>query len=680
VADGGQFRCYVFWSADEADDSTDWTSKVNYVDTGGAIGTQSRFVRQLGVASRAFDHGGRVFVTCAFASGSLAGLFGPRATLQNTYFTYRDDAFLVAKTAMGRAGGFSPVTGHLPGVALTDGTTGYSWCGTERRVIPLGGERSGYADRGPRDIAIAFDSNEARRCARLGATLYITGGEILQYDGSRLVEVGFHIFPWAIVAIQTAAGNLVDGTYTYKASWRWDNGRGDLDRSTTATFFNATISGGPNGNQLITIPLYVTHKTDSAAAIEWWRTEVDPASFDEPYFLVTSKDPADTTNPNRYLANDHTALPAATVNDELADDDLTDNETAPENGGELEVIAPPAASIILATDTRIFLASVAGDPHRVWYSRARVDGLVAGFNDALVIDVPTEGGAITAMVMHGDTLHVFREHATYAFPGIGFDNTGGGENFGPARTVSTDVGAVSQEAVAFTDQGSIVKSAKGWQLLTRGGGYEYIGAAIADYDAEAVVAIHVLDGQHEIRVLTTARMLVLDTVANQWCERTIDDGLDAVMWRGTHAYLTATGPKVELATYTGVDFGLDVETAWIKPADLQGAVSVRRFEALGEYRGSHKLRWRVAYNYDETYVDDVTWTPSPTTVGGPLQCVLGPSRRNCEAFKVRLTAVSASVVDASPDNEALKLTGLGIEIGIKRGLFRRLGVAQKAGS
>ncbi len=204
VADSAQYRCYAFWTKGEDESVSEFLCKSNWVDTGGTLGTQQTFISRLGIASRAFDHEGRVYLWGVFGGASGVGYRAFGASLQNTYFMLRDDAFLVAKSTADKAGGFS-TTGHLPGVALVDDTTGYAWCGVERRVIPLGAKQSGYGARAPRDITFTFDSNEARRCARLGQTLYITGGEILQYDGNGLYEVGFHVFPWAIAPGQVSS-------------------------------------------------------------------------------------------------------------------------------------------------------------------------------------------------------------------------------------------------------------------------------------------------------------------------------------------------------------------------------------------------------------------------------------------------------------------------------------------
>ncbi len=684
VTDSGQYRCYAWWVAQQ-DNAPDWRTKYNWVNTANTIGTEADFARQLSPASRAFDYAGHVYLALAFAgtSGFVASGGGGVtvdivAQLQNTYYLYRDDGFLTAKLAADRAGGFSASICHLPGVQLTSGATGFTWCGGTRRAIPLGNGGIGYEARCPLDIGVTFDSNEARRCTRLGSTLYVTGGELLQYDGMALNEVGFHEHPWFITASSGAAGNLVDGSYSYKSTSRWVNARGEVDRSTTATIGTIGLSGGPQGVTITSIPtLTATHKTSHPPAAEVWRTIKDPPE-DAPFYLVTSKDPSVTSNPNRYLQNTQASPTLPDLIDALVDADAAVLEDNPENGGVLESLSPTASTIILATENRLFLAGIAGDPNKIWYSRQRGDGEVAGFNDALTMSVPPTGGAITALGFINETLIAFCETATYALPGDGFDNGGLGQNFGPARILATDVGAIGMESVALTPAGIVFKSQKGWQLLNHGWAVDYIGGQVSDYDSDTVVAVHVLQSKHQIRCLTSSRMLVFDyrTQVQQWSEWTIAGGLHATLWNGKYHYLATNTVLAEQSTYVATNYGLDVETAWIKPADLQGACRVRWFELLGEYRGSHYLRVRVARDYQTTYFDDKFWPPSPAAIGGPLQVEHTPSIQRCEAIKIRLTACDQT--DGTPaTTEALKLTGLALEVGIRRGTYRQLPAAQK---
>jgi hypothetical protein len=643
TTDGGFYRCYAFWTRDEETGAGAWECSSNYVDTNGALGTAATFVRRLGLASRAFGYDGRVYVWGAFAGESSFSGASPsafRSALQNTYFLYRDDATLHAKCAAGRGGGLAPSIGRLPGVALTAGSTTFSWCATERRIIAIGssGKQSGYDARAPRDVLFTFDSNGARRCARLGETLYVSGSEVLQYDGVGLYEVGFHVYPWYFGLVEVAAGSLTDGTYTYKVTARAENARGELDRSTTATHGDVTIASGPNGASIVSWPpIYITRRTN--IAIEVWRTAVNPGDG-APFFLVSAKDPSDTTNPNRYVANDTTASSLPTFNDEMDDATARTKETNPENGDVLENLAPPGATLIVATDTRVFLGNVSGDPDRVWYSKLRQSGQVVSFNDTLAVDVPGDGGAMTGLGILNGLLVVFRERAVYMFPGDGYDNTGRGTNYGPPQVISIDVGCRDTDSIATTPEGLVFQSSKGKYLLTRGWTVKPIGLTVVDYDSEAVLATHVVSAQHQVRWLTASRLLVWDYLVDQWSEWSVAGGLHAALWGGTYHYLVAAGPLAEQASYSsGVAYGLDVETAWIKPADLQGAVSFRKLQALGEFRSAFTLWIRVAYDYRTTWVDERFWVAVPAVAGRPLQIEIRPSRQKLQAVKLRLTAV-----------------------------------------
>lgn len=653
----------VFWSCSESADgtTTGFATKKNTVTTANVVGTQSVFVLTIGVGSRAFEHGGRVYVWLAFGCESAASGFGVavgvRAQLQNTYFLYRDDGLLVSKATFDVGGGFSPSRGHLPGISAIT-SNDYAWLSGFRRIIDLGGSgHTGFEARSPREIAFSFDSNAARRSVQLGRTLYIGGGLLTAYDGATLAEVGFAIYPFTFFVATSAGGALAAGSYAYKSTLRWQNAQGEQERSTTAAGFLATVPA----SGLVTINAYslkVTLKTATriAPAVELWRSAVSPTA-DAPFFLVTSKDPGAVGGSNAYIANDPTSLTVGgAFTDNFPDATLTTKETNPENGAVLESLAPPGASIIRATDTRIFVAGVAGDPDSVWYSRLRGVGEIASFHDGNAAPVPPDGGDITAIAFLNETLVVFRETAIYALPGQGFDNTGGGQNFGPSNRLSSDCGAISAETVALTPMGLVFKSRKGWYLLDRGWGVRYIGSQVAKFDGDTINAIHIVETQHQVRILTSARMLVWDYNATtdaapigQWAVWTISDGVHATMWNGSYVYLTATGPKIEQATYTGVTYGADVESSWIKLNDLQGAGRVGQIEILGEYRSACLVRVRVArdYQYDGAgnvvYYDDKAWPPSPTVVGSALQVRHSPTQGQCEAIKVRITAVAAGV-------------------------------------
>jgi hypothetical protein len=344
VADSGAYRCYIFYSKAEIADQA--TTEVNYVDTANATGTESTIAENCGIGSRAFDHSGSVYVWLAFALESTAGSIGFRSAEQNSYFMLRDDGTVHAKAAWQFAGGYQ-TTGFLPGVQSL-GSNAYAWCGAERRIIPIGvaSATSGYSARGPRDVKVTFDSDDARRCTRLGETLYISGGVVSQYDGEGVAEVGFLMYPCQINATDSAAGNIGAGTYTYKATYRWDNAKGERERSTTATTEEITKATTATMIGVTLNRLSLTAKTSSrsAPAVEIWRTAVNP-TIDSPFYLITSQDPSSAATENEFYSNSVSKI----LDDNFADSTLTTKEINPENGGILENLSPPAAAIIAAT-------------------------------------------------------------------------------------------------------------------------------------------------------------------------------------------------------------------------------------------------------------------------------------------------------------------------------------------
>ena len=685
---GGHYRCYAFWeSGTESLVDASFEMRSNWVDDSGAIGGivgVNLFCKILGCASRAFGYLSNVFLWGVFAEASnFTGSPSVIGTgLQNTYFLYRNDAFLVAKSHVGIAGGYSGSVGHLPGVALTAGSTGFSWCGTDRRLVPAGNAGAmAYTARSPRDVTFIFDSNDARRTARMGDTLYIACGEgVLQYDGAQITEVGFHIYPYYFAGLQVpGAGGTVDvGTYGVKVTDTWINANAERERSTTATIGTVTISALPGASRIgfeNIIPNYFSHK--SGISKECWRTKVN-APPNSPFFLVTQFDPSTAGADNGFIANDPTVDPGVgqQIFDNFTDAIATTKTANPENDSILESLAPPPATIILASDNRIFLAGIAGVPDQIWYSTQRNAGEIAAFNDGLFIDLPYGGGAITGLQVFNETLIAFRQFSIYALPGIGLDNAGGGSNFGPAVRISGDVGAVSMESIIRTEGGLFFKSSKGFYQLDSKWQLSYVGGPVAAYDTDTVLAAHIIKAQHQIRVLTNARMLVFDYLVNQWAEWTVNDGVHAVVWSGLYTYLSGSGPKTEQPTFALVNYSTDVELSWLKLADLQGAGSVRRIQPLGGWMSTCSVRMRIARDYESdgaggwAYFDDETYVPINTLAGDRLQFAHRPTNRKCSAIKVRITTTGAG-------GEMIQLTGLGLEVGVLPKLNRRLSAAQK---
>jgi hypothetical protein len=693
---GGQYRAYVYWSVDEdavSGIAPDFVLKHNWIDTGATLGTEAVLFYRQGIAARAFSHDGYVYLWSVFAQQSTGGstIVGIEAPYQNTYFLHRDDgsAALVSKAAWLRAGGFAYyggaglLRGHLPGVALVDGTTGYAWCGIERQTInTLQKIGRTYGARAPRDVVFTFDSDDARRVAHLGRTLYVSGGMLMQYDGEGLVEVGFQVFPWNFgINDDGGAGTVPAGAYSGKATIRWDNAVGEVDRSTTAVGGQDTLAG-PQWVGFDTSPINITRKQGSrrSPAIEFWRTKVNPPNG-APYYLVTSKDPA-VTGVNGYVVNDAAAqVLAAAFDDNYSDAELITKEQYPENNGTLPRFAPPGASIVLASDARLFLAGIPGEPTRVWYSLFRNEGEIAAFNSLLSFELPAATGAITALALWQETLVVFTASAVYAVPGDGYNNVGAGSgNYGPARVISSDLGAISHDTVAVSPGGLVFFSRKGWYRLTGGWGLEYIGAPVEDFNSDTWVGAQVVESQHQVRLLSTTRMLVWDYLApspdglGAWAEWTQASGRGLAMWSGTPVIVDTAVRKETPASFAAVDYDFEVELR-ISFAGLLGFSLLKRFTVMGEYKAAHAQRIRVAFDQQAAFTDDVSTILTGLTVGNATRVQRGPSQKRVGAVRVRVTVRATN--GTTPAYDAVTLTGIAFELGFQRGLYPRIAATHK---
>lgn len=683
---GGSFRTFAIWSSGETSSSTTstFTCEANYYsDPAAVIGTQRTLIRRMAVASRAFRRNGKVYLWLSFAGQSEASGMGIplgfASQLQNSYFLYRGDedasftASPLAKAVSDRGGGLS--TFSLLGEVQSLGGDVYQWAGIERRRLLLGVKQTGYSARAPRLVRTTFDSRVARRTVRLGRTLYVAGGLIMQYDGEGLTEVGLHQAPWAFSTV-SIGGALAAGTYNHEPTWSWVNAQQEKERSTVVCASATAIIAAQRieFDSASTPFLYVTHKKGArgAPALEWWRTIVNPAPG-AAFNLVSSVDPSVLANPNRYLANDPSATFMPTFQDNLTDAELLKRESFPENGAVLASLPPPPASIIVATQDRLILGGLADSSTRVAYSKLRGADQVASFNGDLQYDLPSEGGRVTAIGFLNETKVVFCERSVWAVPGDGFDNVGGGQNFGPARLLSADVGALSQEGVALTPRGLLFKSAKGWYLQAGWQAPEYVGGAVAEFDSDTVVSVEVMTADQHVRILTESRMLVWNYEANRerggiWSEWGIADGASSVVWQGRHVIVADSGDVLEESSVAG-GVGLDLETAWIRMADIQGLQRIWQVIVLGELISACRLRVRLKRNYVEsTYFDDIRHVPVGA-FGGPLQVDHRPSIQQCQALKVRLTVI-ASATDDPPVGEGVRLTGLSLAYGVHRGLTR----------
>jgi hypothetical protein len=155
-------------------------------------------------------------------------------------------------------------------------------------------------------------------------------------------------------------------------------------------------------------------------------------------------------------------------------------------------------------------------------------------------------------------------------------------------------------------------------------------------------------------------------------------------------YLTATGSRAELATWTGyagTDYTLtdmDFESSWIKFGEtMQSRAIVDFVQLLGEFRSTCVVRVRVAKDYEAAspgvwnYNTDVTWTPSPGTAGSSLQVRQGPRWKRVEALKTRFTITAPGGANNPLGGPCARLTTIAIQHALEPNAYGAISAAQK---
>lgn len=520
-----------------------------------------------------------------------------------------------------------------------------------------------------------------------------SGAVPLQFDGRSIVENGFLVLPSDVTAVATAGAGLEEGDYLYKVYWEWYDARGRRHRSSTVPV-NVTTTPGMQQVTLTIPTLAHTRRTTSfrLVSIVVYRSEKGGTIC----YRVSKNDSSSDTGNNRYVANDTTS-DTVTFVDAAADADIIDNEGdyLSADPSPVDNIGLPAVSALAAGNNRIYAAGFLG-PNEVRPSKLRDTLEALAFSDALTFAVDAGNGPITALGTVGDAVVIFRERQTYIVGGEGPDNTGLGGTFTEARTLSDDIGCTNARSVVRIPQGLMFQSRKGIYILA-GEQLAYVGAPVEGaLDGETITSAVALSDIHEVRFgLASGKTLVYHHLTGQWSTASYG-GLGAVLWRNQYTYLAdSTGTvRVEGETYTddGVPYQFAVETPWIRLGAMQGFQLARRVLFMGSYRGAHRPRILIAYDFEGAWIDEYEWDPADVvdaagfgdeaTMGaeqfggetgglpatGVYQFQVWCSQPRCQAIKIRIE--DRAVAGGGVMGDSFTLSEIAIEIAQKPGPMR----------
>ena len=630
----------------------------------GAVGTPSIVKRSVGLASKSFIFNSEVHATLVHAS-----------TLQSTYFVTTNSGTVVSKFSS-NVGGTIITENVLTKVSTLEDDK--FLLGSQIKGRTISDSDTFFSLLGVNSTTLDFSLNDPFQNETLGKNQHIAGGVLMMYDGDHIVEHGFHIFPEDLTAGSTATtgGFLSDGDFQYAAVYTWTDSKGQLHRSAPSIGFPVTLSGGTNTQtQEVVIPsLRITQKED--VAIELYRTENAGTIF----YKVTN-----TISP---VLNDST-VDTITITDSITDADLINNEVLYTTGGVLDNIVAPSSSIIESFSDRIFLAGLE-DENNLSFSKIRFEGSPVEFNDSQIIPVNSKGGPISALKAMDEKLIIFKESAIFYLSGDGPNNLGEQDTFIKPELISSDIGCINVNSVVLTPLGLMFKSRKGIYLLSQSLQLQYIGASVEAFNDLKITSATVISEENQVRFTTlTGDTLVYNYFVQQWASFTNHRALSAINVKFTYYYLRNDGTLYvednDSYTDNGSPININLESGWVSFAGLQGFQRVYKLLLLGNFHSPHKIRIRIAYDFNEAFTQEVIidtadfndntryggYSPygDPATAayggdGNVHQMRVDLKRQKCQAIKIKIEEIQSD-----PENygQGLSLSNISFEVGTKIG-------------
>ncbi|MFO0253034.1 MAG: hypothetical protein ACK52V_02855 [Betaproteobacteria bacterium] len=497
----------------------------------------------------------------------------------------------------------------------------------------------------PRRHEVTLGLSAAGVRTQIGDATFRSGGTLWAFDGMRNVETNFRLAPEIVVS--GFGGAVSSRTFGVAVVFEYRDAKGQIHRS-APTFANITTTSA--SLEVIVRNTAISNKLEYSAVV--YRTVANGSTF---YRAGVGVCNATTSR--------------VTVNPDMSDATLTDNEILYTTGGVLESAPPPAANYVFPHQNRLVLCACE-DGNEAFISREYVTGEVPYFNEAIKVRIDDGAGPIVAGASFDDKFVLFKRNSIYAFAGSGPNDVGSQNDLSLPQIVSPDVGCADPLSVIRVPQGVFFKSERGYFMLNRGLQLDYLGAEVDSFKALPVTgAVHIPE-QNQIRFYTGAGpTLVYDYYFQQWTTFTATFGVSASVWNGQAISLRSDGTAIYEDRATFLDQGQNVPlklvTPWLRSDSLQGFQRIYEAAFLGSNLSGHTFQVRVGYDYEDTYSETLTLASSVFTTSVE-QVKVRPARQKCQSIRFEVTKLNPSNT-AGP---GINLSGMAITVGVKGNINR----------
>ena len=356
-----------------------------------------------------------------------------------------------------------------------------------------------------------------------------------------------------------------------------------------------------------------------------------------------------------------------TFADTVSDGALIGNEQLYTTGSVVDNFPPPPSSISWSFKNRSMMVPSESNK-TIWYSKPAVPGVAVEFSDQFIINVPEEGGAITAGAQLDDKCVIFKRGLIFVMVGDGPTNAGAQNDYSDPQKIASDSGCINPKSIVLMPNGLMFQSEKGIYLLDRSLNVTYIGKDIEAYNTSTITSSKLIRDQNQVRftLAGSATTLAYDYLENEWNVFTNPEVTDATIFQNTYTYIAPSGQVYQetpgVFTDNGAPILIRLKTSWLSFAGFQAFQRLYKMLLIGEYKSPHSLTLTIAYDFKSTYNQSVT-IPVTSAPSLGYQFRVDFKIQKCEAIQISL-----SETQTAPYGEGMALSAFGLEVGAKKGL------------
>lgn len=504
---------------------------------------------------------------------------------------------------------------------------------------------------------------------------FLAGACPLIYDGSILVEEGFHHAPECI----TVGAGGATGTYQFPADTK------------TYSFCFTMAWQDAQGNWHESGPSNTYSFTSAAVNCSITPTVLQPPSQKPGARLLLYRTKGSSTDTTMYLAIDYAGN--CVINDTY----LGEGEQLYTEGAVLPNTPAPACRHVSTFQKRLVLSGC-GDGSRVYFSKVTTPGYGVEFSS----DDPShqqvissdKGRVVGTKEMDGN-LVVVCENAIGVISGNGPSDTGAQGQYNEFQATVKEVGGAwdSPKSIIGAPEGVWFRSPFGLRLVARSGSLgqssdgKQAGAEVDSLVSGNVVAISG-DAKQQIRFYQSGgTVLVWDYQWRQWTRFTGHANSDAVYADDRYYHLTNYSSTTPLVRYTdetattdvnnsGVAasiFSSTIETPWLSFGGIQGFQRIYRLAVLGRtVDGSvdtQRFIYDFAYNFGASSGQGASFSVTPVSDfrgSGIINFEHHFETQKCSSLKITLTFRPNTGLTGR-----VRLTDLTLQVGVKGGYFKQ---------